>query len=286
MRFHRRELHRLGVAHFQAVQIADHDLQRHRDRREADRELEHQLRRLAMALTQQVRRADAADHEASGDERGERHVRETQRERRIEHDVPPALRLEHAVDDAVTRGRVHPAVRRDDPERGDQRAERHHARREEVQRRRHAPPAEQHHAEESRFQEERGQHFVREQRAENVAGARRQLGPVGAELKAHHDARHDAERERHGEDLQPEHVQVAPQRAPRFQIDARQERQPARQSDRERGKDDVKAHHESELDPRQEQHGGVRHGGRILGARRVSDNCGNARPRRGRRLTS
>ena len=37
--------------------------------------------------------------------------------------------------------------------------------------RRHAPPAEQHHAEEGRLEEESGEHFVREQRPENVAGA-------------------------------------------------------------------------------------------------------------------
>ena len=171
------EFHRLVIAHLQAVQVTDDDLQRHRDRGEADRQLQHQLCSLAMPLPQQVHGADAADDEAGSDERRERHVREAQRERRIEHDVPPARRLEHAVDDAIAGRRVHPAVGRDDPERRDQRAERHHAGGEEMQPRRHAAPAEQHHAEERRFQEERREHFVREQRPENVAGARRQLAP-------------------------------------------------------------------------------------------------------------
>ena len=54
---------------------------------------------------------------------------------------------------------------------------------------RHALPAEQHHAEEGRFEEERGQHFVAEQRADDVAGLLAEHRPVGAELEAHHDAR-------------------------------------------------------------------------------------------------
>ena len=62
-----------------------------------------------------------------------------------------------------------------------------------MQLRRHAPPAEQHHAEERGFEEERRQHFVREQRAEDVAGAYRQHRPVGAELEAHDDAGDDAQ---------------------------------------------------------------------------------------------
>ena len=114
-------------------------------------------------------------------------------------------------------------------------------------------PAEQHHPEEGRLEEERGQHFVAQQRPEDVAGLLAQHRPVGAELEAHDDARDHAHAERHGEDLQPEEIQVAPQRVARAQPAPFEERQPAGQADGEGGEQDVERDDEAELDPRQQQ---------------------------------
>jgi hypothetical protein len=54
-----------------------------------------------------------------------------------------------------------------------------------MQRWRHFIPAKQHHPEESRFEEEGGQHFVQQQRAGNTASELGKSAPVGAELIGH-----------------------------------------------------------------------------------------------------
>src|SRR5690606_11981599 len=144
-------------------------------------------------------------------------------------------------------------VGRDDPERGEQRAQRDHARGEEVHLVRYALPAEQHHAQERGFEEERGQHLVAQQRPEDVARALAEYRPVGAELEAHHDARHHAHAERDREDLEPEEVEVPPQRLARAQPAPFEEGQPMRQADGERREQDVERNHERELHAREEQ---------------------------------
>jgi hypothetical protein len=150
------------------------------------------------------------------------------------------------------RRRVHPAVGGQDPERRDQRAERDHAGREEVQALADAFQAEQHHAEEARFEEECGEHLVTHERSKDRTGAVRERTPVGAELVAHDDARHHAHAEGERENLQPVAIQhqvgvtTAPQ-PQRFE-----HREVAREPDRECRKDDVKRDRERELQARQE----------------------------------
>ena len=100
---------------------------------------------------------------------------------RIEDDLEPVCRHELPVGvDRVAGRRLHPAVGGQDPERRDQRADRDHQRREEMQAAADPLQAEQHHAEEAGFEEERGQHLVGHQRPDHGAGLvgeQRQLVP-------------------------------------------------------------------------------------------------------------
>ena len=196
--------------------------------------------------------ADAGDHECRGQERRGDHVREAEGEGGIEHHLPPADDVERAVAQLVPGGRLHPAVGGEDPERGDQGARRDRAGRPKVHATRDALAPEQQDAEEGRLEEERGQHFVVEQRAQHVAGAGRELAPVGAELKRHDDAGHHAHAERHGEDPGPEPGQIAMKRAAAPQPDRLQHDEPRRQPDRERREQNVERDAERELQPRQE----------------------------------
>ena len=131
-------------------------------------------------------------------------MREAVGEARIEDDGEPVGRIGDAVVHLVAGRRLHPAIGRKDPECRDRRAERDRDAGEHMQPARHAVAAEQQDAEEGRLQEERGQHLVADQRPDHIADDRREAAPVGAELVGQHDARDDAHRERHGENLGPE----------------------------------------------------------------------------------
>jgi hypothetical protein len=115
-----------------------------------------------------------------------------------------------AVDDLVSGGRLHPRVQRQDPERAERGAEGDEARRHQVHPLADLAVPEQHHTEEARFEEERGQHLVAEQRPGDVADLLHEPGPVGAELEAHRDAADDAEREGQREHLGPEAIGIEP----------------------------------------------------------------------------
>ncbi len=120
----------------------------------------------------------------------------------------------------------------------------------------HALRAEQHHAEKRGLEEKGGQHFVAEQRAQDVAGGGGELAPVRAELEAHHEPRHDAETERDREDLQPESVEGLIGGLAGAQPQELEHDEPARKSDRERGEQNVERNREPELDAREQQGGG------------------------------
>ena len=99
--------------------------------------------------------------------------------------------------------RLHPGIRRQDPECADQRADRHQHRRDEIDAAPDALAAEQHDAEEAGFQEEGRHHLVAHQRPDHRAGLVGEARPVGAELVRHHHAGDDAHAEHDGECLQP-----------------------------------------------------------------------------------
>jgi len=106
------------------------------------------------------------------------------------------------------RWRVHPAIRREDPERGHERTHRDSAGCEEVHAATDAIGAEQHDAEERRLEKKRGHDLVAEQRPDHVGRCARELAPVRAELEAHHEPRDDTEAERDGENFEPEAVEA------------------------------------------------------------------------------
>ncbi|MCY1420364.1 hypothetical protein D9M71_359800 [compost metagenome] len=112
-------------------------------------------------------------------------------------------------------------------------------------------PAEQHDAEEAGFEEERGEHFVGQQRAGDAAGEGGELAPVGAELVGHHQAGDHAHAEVDREDLRPEVVEVAVDLLVGLQPQPFEHGQVAGQADGDGGEDDVEGHGKGELDPSQ-----------------------------------
>ncbi len=112
-------------------------------------------------------------------------------------------------------------------------------------------PAEQHDPEETRLQEERGQHLIGQQRPGDAAGELGVGTPVGAELVRHDDSRHHTHAEIDREYLQPEVVQVAIDLLPGLQPEPLEHGEKAGEPDGDRREDDVKGDGESELDARQ-----------------------------------
>ncbi len=170
------------------------------------------------------------------------------RERRIEDDREPIDGVELTVDDLVALRRLHPRVQAQDPERRHRRADGDERGGQEMHAVRHAVLAEQHDAEKRRLDEKRREHLVAEQRPRDVAGALDEAGPVRAELKAHRDARHDAERERQREDLDPEVIRELPRLTAAARVLDAEEQQSPSEADRHGRKQDVEAHVERELD--------------------------------------
>ena len=122
-----------------------------------------------------------------------------------------------------------------------------------VQQRVHAVPAEQHDPEEGGLEEERRQHFVADERPDDVADDDREAAPVRAELIGEHDAGDDAHRERDGEDLRPEAGEVAQVLAPGHAPAHEQRRDERGEPDREAREDDMEGDRERELDACEEK---------------------------------
>ena len=113
--------------------------------------------------------------------------------------------------------------------------------------------AEQHHAEETRLEEEGGQHFVGHERPDYRPGDVGKDRPVGAELIAHDDARDDAHGEGDGEDLEPVFEQVEIELLAGLEPQTLEHCEIARQPDREGREDEMEAHREGELYPGEKQ---------------------------------
>jgi hypothetical protein len=120
-----------------------------------------------------------------------------------------------------------------------------------VQSRPYARQAEQHDAEESRFQEEGGQHLVTHQRPDDRTGLVGEHAPVGAELVAHDDAGNDAHAERHCKDLLPVVEKVEVDRTTGDEPEAFEHGEVTGEPDRDRREDDVETNRKGELQPRE-----------------------------------
>ena len=117
----------------------------------------------------------------------------------------------------------------------------------------HLLPAEEHDAEKGRLEEEGGDDLIGDDGPKHVAGELGEPRPVGAELVAHDDARHDAEAEGHREHLHPEAEEIAIKRIAGAQPVEFQSGEPAGKADGESRKDDVESNRERELDAREHQ---------------------------------
>ena len=239
VRFHGGDLDRLIFERVQAVLVADQQLQRRQHRHQSDRHAQHRARFVHMAPRDQVARADREHDKARGQVRGVQHVGEPIEEARIEHDRKPVPRIGHAVSHLVAGRRVHPAIGRENPERRQRGAERHHHRRQHVQPARHPPAAEQHDREEGRLQEKGAQHFVAGQRPDDIAGDGREPAPIGAELVGQHDPRDHAHAEGNRENLGPELRDPPVVVVAGDQCHGAQRGDIGRQADREAREDDV-----------------------------------------------
>src|SRR5581483_5753309 len=132
------------------------------------------------------------------------HMCEAIGEAGIENDFKPARRIGDAVAHLIARRRLHPAVRRENPESGERGADGDGDRGKYVEPAWYAVTAEEEDAEECRLEKESREHLIADKRAKHVAGDRGEAAPVGAELIRHHDARDDAHGEGHGEDPGPQ----------------------------------------------------------------------------------
>ncbi len=177
-------------------------------------------------------------------------MRQPIREGGIENHLQPVDRYDATADDFEALRRLHPTVGRENPRRRDQRAKRHHDRREEMQARANLVPAEQHDTEEASFQEEGRQHFVGQKRPGDTAGKGREIAPVSAELIGHDEAGDDAHTEVDSKDLRPKVIEVAVDGLLPPQPHAFEHRQIAGKPNGDRRKDDVEGNSEAKLNTR------------------------------------
>ena len=175
------------------------------------------------------------------------------RQRRAEDDREPVLRKEQAVDHFVAGRRLHPAVGGKDPECRQQACRRPPARR-----RRNAWPGgtslrpNSSTPRKRRFQKERHQALIGQQRRNDVAGDVGEAAPVGAELERHDDAGDDAHAERDRKNPQPELREIEEHGAPGQRIGAFKEGDERGQADGEGRQKDVPADDPGELDAGEE----------------------------------
>ena len=252
MRLHGGDLDWLMGKRVEPVLVADEQLQGCQHHQQQERHPHHGARVFRMPVGQQIACADRQHDKSGSEERRIEHMRESIGEARIEDDRPPVQRHGDAIDDLMAGRRVHPAVRRQHPERREHGSSRHGNGREHLQPARHAAPAEQHDAEECGLQEKRRKHLIADQRANNVAGEDREAAPVGAELVGEHDSRHHAHRERHREDAGPEPRQLLKAILSAHDPPDHQRGDKRRQPDGEGREDDVESDRERELQPRQQ----------------------------------
>ncbi len=231
----------------EAVLVADEQLQRREHGHQPDRHAQHDARFLGVLAGEEITRADRQHDEAAGEVGGVEHMHETIGEARVEDDVDPVERIGDAIAHLVAGWRVHPAIGRENPERRHGGADCDDRRRENVERTRHTVEAEQQHAEERRLEEERHQNFVADSGTDHVAGRDGEAAPIRAKLVGENEARHDAHRERHGEDLGPEPHQMLVAVVAGAQPHDAERGEIGREPDREAREDDVECDGESEL---------------------------------------
>ena len=107
-----------------------------------------------------------------------------------------------------------------------------------------------HDAEERGLEEKRCQYFITQQGTGNVTGTLHKARPVGAELKAHGNARDNAQGEGQRIDLDPKVVGVLPVHVAGLGVAHAEEQQKPPQPDRDGREQDVKRDVRRKLDAR------------------------------------
>ncbi len=166
---------------------------------------------------------------------------------------------------------MHPAIGGEDPEAGDGRAGRNEYRGGHVQPRSHALPPEKHDAEKGGLEKERRQHFVTDQRSNDIAGHLGEARPIRAELVREGNARDHPHGKGHGEDLRPEACQPVEVILAGSLPEHQERRHIGGKADGEGREDDVEADRERELEAGEDQGIGVhcRSSSRIGNAPRI-----------------
>mmetsp|Transcript_18400 Transcript_18400/g.29804 ORF Transcript_18400/g.29804 Transcript_18400/m.29804 type:complete len:286 (+) Transcript_18400:1396-2253(+) len=173
--------------------------------------------------------------------------------RRVKDDLEPVGGIGHAVNHFKALRRMHPAVQHDDPEGGHTGAESHKEGGQRVQPSRHAAEPEQHDAQKHSLKKEGRHDLVGQQWPRDVADGLHETGPVGAELKGHGDARHDAHGEAEGKDLDPEPIGFHPFHVPGGVEPQFKEQEHPTQRDRDRREQDVEGYVGPELNAGQNE---------------------------------
>ncbi|SII77821.1 Uncharacterised protein [Mycobacteroides abscessus subsp. abscessus] len=230
--------------------IADGDLDGQKNREDADRHRERALREGQRTAADEVPRGDADDEGRCGDEDREEHVEEAQREGRVEDDLEPVRRHEGAVvgDGEPGRG-LHPRVRGEDPRRRQQGADRDEEGGDEHRPLLHPPVAVEEDADESGFDEERGDDLHRDDRSDDRTGDPGEHTPVESELEGEHGTGDDAEGEADPEDPPPESEHLQVDRTPGLPVQPVDDGEEHREPHRHRREHDVEDRGERELQP-------------------------------------
>ena len=209
---HRRQRHRLVTGDELRLLVARRERDQHaRHEARDDSEPEKPRRVVDMEALERVVGADRRHHEGGRDDAGHHVVRVLREGPRVEQEGPEVAELQGAVGgDDVAHRVLHERVGADDEVAGQPAPGEQGQGGEEVPARTEAPLAEDQEPEEARLQEEREQAFHREGVADDPAGIAGEVGPVGAELELHRDARDDADGEVDAEDADPESRGVVP----------------------------------------------------------------------------
>ena len=276
----RGELDRLQLDDLAHRAIAHQHLQRHRERRDGERDEEAEAVQAIAAALEHPDRVDRRDQKAGDDQGREDEVTSSCGSAGLKiaatgidrGHLPGGVELEAAR-------RVHPGVRGDDGEGAQQREERERGAEPQVHARVQAIPAEDVDRDEDRLEEER-EPLDRERQPEHVAEPPQQARPQQAHLERQHRAGHGTDGEGHAHHLrpaarQPERRLVAVAEAVRVS-DQREQRH----AETERHEQDVEPERERHLAARREQ---VARDGRGVGhaastsssptARRTSSRC-------------
>ena len=190
--FHGRNLGGLVLQRVHAMQISHQDLDGNQQGRHIQAGAKRRVHIGTPVTLEPPKRTNARQQKRHGEPRGQQHVREPVRERRVEDHLKPAGHVGLPVDHHKAGRGMHPRVQGQNPEGRCCRARCHQKGGNGVHPLTHPPTPKQHDAQHGGLQKERREHLVGQERPGHVAHRVHEAGPVGAKLKTHGDATHHA----------------------------------------------------------------------------------------------